>query len=115
MILSTVLASLLALGFTAVGASKILALAKMRELAAEAGFSVGAYRVIGVLEVAGAAGVLLGLAAPVLGVLAGAGLLLMMAGAVITHGRKGDGLRGMTPALACALLAAGYLAALITA
>ncbi|MFJ1973816.1 DoxX family protein [Streptomyces sp. NPDC087903] len=110
---SLVLACLLALGFTAVGVPKILALEKMRELAAESGFPVGAYRVIGVLEVAGAAGVLLGLAVPVLGVLAGAGLLLLMAGAAITHGRKGDGLRGMAPALACAVLAAGYLAALI--
>ncbi|NUP18928.1 MAG: DoxX family protein [Streptomyces sp.] len=113
MILSLVLAGLVALGFMAVGLSKILALAPMRDLAAEAGFSVGAYRVIGGLEVAGAAGVALGLAVPLLGVLAGAGLLLLMAGAVITHGRNGDGLRGMTPALVCAVLVACYLAALI--
>ncbi|WP_200304743.1 DoxX family protein [Streptomyces adelaidensis] len=113
MILSLVLTCLVALGFTAVGVTKILALAPMRVLAAEAGFSVGAYRVIGVLELAGAAGVLLGLAVPLLGALAGTGLLLLMAGAVITHGRKGDGLRGMTPALASAALVACYLATLI--
>lgn len=112
MIVSLVLACFLALGFTALGGAKILALAPMRDLAAEAGFSVGAYRVIGVLEVAGAAGVALGLLVPVLGALAGSGLLLLMAGAAITHGRKGDGLRGMTPALACAVLVACYLAAL---
>ncbi|TPQ22646.1 DoxX family protein [Streptomyces sporangiiformans] len=115
MTLSVALACLVALLFVAFGVPKILAVAPMRELAAQSGFSVSAYRVIGVLEVAGAAGVALGLAVPLLGALAGAGLLLLMAGAVITHLRNGDRARGFAPAVVCALLVAGYLVALLTA
>ncbi|MPY55997.1 DoxX family protein [Streptomyces spongiae] len=114
MILSIVLACLVAVPFLAIGMTKVLALKPMREKAAESGHSVSAYRVIGALEVAGAAGVVLGLAVPLLGGLAGAGLLLLMAGAVITHVRNGDA-RGATPALVCAALVAAYLAALFTA
>lgn len=47
-----------------------------RELAAHSGFTVTACFGIGALELAGATGVLLGLAVPILGGLAGAGLLL---------------------------------------
>jgi uncharacterized membrane protein len=84
----------------------------MRELAAHAGFSVAAYRGIGALEVAGAAGLLLGLTVPLLGASAGVGLLLLLAGAVITHVRNRDGVRELAPAVVCAVLVAGYLAAL---
>ncbi|WP_420718518.1 hypothetical protein [Streptomyces sp. H51] len=49
----------------------------MRRSAAHAGFSVPAYRVIGGLEVAGAAAAAVGPAVPPLGILTGAGLLLM--------------------------------------
>jgi hypothetical protein len=98
--------------FVLVGAAKLLALAPMRERAAHAGFSVAAYRGIGALEVAGATGILLGLLMPVLGALAGAGLLLLLAGAVITHLRNRDGGRELLPAAVCAALVAGYLVAL---
>ena len=54
---SIILAVLVALIFALLGTAKILALPPMRDLAAEAGFSVDAYRGIGVLEVAGAVGV----------------------------------------------------------
>ena len=49
---------LVAVVFVALGAAKILAAAPMRGRAAHAGFSVDAYRRIGVLEIAGAVGVL---------------------------------------------------------
>ena len=94
------------------GAAKLFALAPMRERAAHAGFSVGAYRGIGALEIAGAAGLLLGLAVPVLGILAAVGLLLLLAGALVTHVRNRDGIRDLVPALVCAVLVAGYLVAL---
>ncbi|MER7930127.1 DoxX family protein [Streptomyces sp. NPDC096057] len=110
MIVSLVLACLVALGFTAAGVPKVLALAPMRNLATEAGFSGGACRAIGMLEVAGAA---VGPVVPVVGVLAASGLFLLMVAAVITHRRKGDGLRDMTPALACVILVACYLGVLI--
>jgi len=109
MIVLSVLAAVL---FFLFGAAKVFALAPMRERAAHAGFSVTAYRGIGALEVAGAAGLLLGLAVPVLGALAGAGLLLLLAGALVTHVRNHDRGRDLVPALVCAALVAGYLVAL---
>ncbi|MER5216858.1 DoxX family protein [Streptomyces sp. NPDC002838] len=112
MILSVTLTCLIALIFTVLGLAKALALPKMRELAAEAGFSVAAYRRIGVLELAGAAGVALGPAVPLLGGLAGAGLLLLLAGAAVVHLRQGDPVAGLAPAAVCAVLVAGYLVAL---
>ncbi|GAA4886176.1 DoxX family protein [Actinomycetospora straminea] len=98
--------------FAGLGLVKVLALAPARALATEAGFSVDAYRRIGALELAGAVGVALGPAVPVLGVLAGTGLLLLLAGAVVTHLRHRDGVRRIAPAVVCAVLVAGYLAAL---
>ena len=56
---SITLAVLVTLIFALLGTAKIMALPPMRELAAEAGFSIDAYRSIGVLEVAGAVGVAL--------------------------------------------------------
>ncbi|MFJ9377210.1 DoxX family protein [Streptomyces sp. NPDC101455] len=114
MILSIVLTCLLALIFSVLGTAGALALPKMREKAAETGFSVAAYRRIGVLQMAGAVGVALGPAVPLLGGLAGAGLLLLLAGAAIVHLRKGDGMAELTPATVCAVLVAAYLVGLFT-
>ncbi|MEU9003176.1 DoxX family protein [Streptomyces sp. NPDC048551] len=112
MILTVTLACLIALIFGASGVLNTLALPKARELAAETGFSVAAYRRIGVLQLAGVAGVALGPAVPPLGGLAGAGLLLLLAGAVVVHLRKGDPVAKLVPAAVCAVLVASYLAAL---
>ncbi|MGC1211666.1 MAG: DoxX family protein [Micromonospora sp.] len=108
-LVATILAALLALVFAALGTAKILALQPMRELATEAGFSVAAYRRIGLLEVAGAVGLLVGLLAPLIGSLAGAGLLLLLIGALVVHLRKGDGPAKYSLAVICGLLVAGYL------
>ncbi|MGW3119506.1 DoxX family protein [Streptomyces sp. NPDC001107] len=112
MILTITLACAIALIFGGIGVLNTLALPKARELAAETGFSVAAYRRIGALQLAGAAGVALGLAMPLLGGLAGAGLLLLLAGAVVVHLRKGDPVAKFVPAAVCAALVASYLAAL---
>jgi hypothetical protein len=109
------LAAVITLIFVLLGVAKVLALPPMRALATENGFSVEAYRGIGVLEIAGAIGVALGPAAPLLGGLAAAGLLLLLAGALITHVRTGAEPRKAVPALICAVLVAGYLTALIWA
>ena len=106
------LSVLVAVIFFLFGAAKLFALAPMRERATHAGFSVAAFRGLGALEIAGAAGLLLGLAVPVLGALAGAGLLLLLAGALLTHVRNHDRGRDLVPALVCAALVAGYLVAL---
>lgn len=107
---AAILAVLLALIFLALGTAKIRAVPRMRELATEAGFSVAAYRRLGVLEVAGAVGLLIGLAVPLIGALAGTGLLLLLAGALVVHLRKGDGPQKYAPAVVCGLLVAVYLA-----
>ncbi|MFD7323310.1 DoxX family protein [Streptomyces sp. NPDC059875] len=107
---SIVLAVLLAVFFLPLGTAKMLALPQMRELAAESGMSVTVYRRIGALEMAGAAGLLLGLAVPLLGLLAGGGLLLLLIGAVLTHLRKGDGPQKYAAAVVTGLLVAAYLA-----
>jgi hypothetical protein len=110
---SIVLAALIAVVFIAAGAAKILAVPPMQAAAGHAGFSVDAYRRIGVLEVAGAAGVLIGLIHPVVGGLAGVGLLALLAGAVVMHLRNRDRPRQVAPAVVCVVLVAGYLVALI--
>ena len=106
------LAGTLAVFFTAMGTAKIRAVPAMRERAAHVGMSTDAYRKIGALEVAGAAGVLVGLAEPRIGGLAGAGLLALLGGALVAHRRAGDKLREAAPALVSAVAVAGYLAAL---
>lgn len=103
------MAALIVVAFAALGASKILAVPSMQARAAHVGFSVGAYRRIGVLEVAGAAGVLLGAAIPPLGVLAATGLLLLMVGALGAHVRQHDGIAEMAPALVVIVLLVAYL------
>ena len=110
-----VIAVPVAVVFAALGAMKILALPPMRVRATHLGFSVTAYRAIGTLEIAGAAGVLLGIAAPVIGGLAGAGLLLLLAGALVAHLRNGDSPRHAAPAVVAGLLVAAYLIVLFGA
>lgn len=109
------LAVLPALIFVAVGSAKVAAVKPMRALAAEAGFSTTAYRGIGVLELAGALGLLVGAVAPAIGALAGAGLLLLLGGAVVTHLRNGDSPKKFVPAIFCGVLVVGYLVALFAA
>ncbi|MGS2617712.1 DoxX family protein [Micromonospora sp. LZ34] len=106
---AAILALLLTLIFSALGTAKMLALQPMRALAAEAGFSVAAYRRIGLLEVAAVIGLLIGLVQPLIGILAGAGLLLLLGGALVVHLRKGDGPRKYAPAVVCGILVAAYL------
>lgn len=109
MSLSAALACLIVLIFALLGVAKIMALGPMPELAAHAGFTTSAYRLIGALELAGAIGVATGPVLPLLGELAALGLLLLLAGAVTTHVRKGDGPPKLVPAVACAALVVWYL------
>jgi hypothetical protein len=112
---SAVLALLLAVIFITLGTAKVVAVQPMRARAAEVGFSTMAYRRIGLLEVAAAIGLLLGAVEPLIGALAGAGLLLMLGGAVIAHLRHGDGPPEVAPAVVCGLLVAAYVVALLGA
>jgi 3-(3-hydroxy-phenyl)propionate hydroxylase len=83
-----ILAAILVIAFSGLGAAKLVAAPTMRSRAQNAGFSVAAYRRIGALEIAAAVGLLLGAALPIIGALAATGLLLLLGGAVRVHLRK---------------------------
>jgi hypothetical protein len=57
------------------------------------------WRLIGLLELAGVAGVLVGLAWPPIGVAAAIGLALLVLGAIVFHVRASDSVADMAPAV----------------
>lgn len=102
-----VLVVVLAVVLGAAGIAKISGAPAMRTAARHLGFSVGQYRVIGALELAGAVGLLVGLVAPGIGVAAAIGLGLLLFGAGITHIVHRDGAsRVAVPLLLVAVVAA---------
>ncbi|WP_030620365.1 DoxX family protein [Streptomyces fulvoviolaceus] len=108
-----ILTSVLAVWFTLLGTGKILGLPAMAERAAHAGFTVGAYRVIGVLELAGVISLFTGWAVTGIGVAAATGFLLLLTGAALAHLRAGDRLPALAPAIVSAALVAAYLIVLL--
>lgn len=94
------------------GIAKIAAVPEMRRRAAHHRIAVAQYRGIGVLELAGAAGLALGLRFAVIGYLAAAGLLLLLGAALLAHRRSGDAPVATTPAVITALLVIGCLVTL---
>jgi uncharacterized membrane protein YphA (DoxX/SURF4 family) len=108
-IATVIVGSLLALMFIAAGVPKLLKAQSAVTQAEELKIAPTSYQIIGVLELLGAAGVLLGLWTSWLGVAAGAGLALMMVGAVITHVRAGQSAKKAIPAIVFAALALGYI------
>ncbi|MVU80681.1 invasion protein [Nocardia sp. ET3-3] len=108
----TVLAGVLAAEFLTFGAAKLLAVPAMRERAGHLGFSTAFYRGIGVLEIAGGSGALIGLARPRVGAAAGIGLGSLMTGAGLAHRRNHDDVAALAPAVGTGLLVGAYLVAL---
>ena len=106
---TTILAGVLVVAFAAAGAAKLAAVPAMRARAAHVGFSVAAYRRIGILEILGVLGLLAGALLPMIGALAAVGLLLLLGGAVLAHLRIGDGPRELAPALVLGLTALAFL------
>ena len=106
---TSLLAALLVVAFAAVGTAKLAAMPAMRAKAEHVGFSVTAYRRIGLLEVLGVVGLLVGALVPVIGALAAAGLLMLLAGALVAHVRNGDGIREIAPAVVLGLVTLSYL------
>jgi DoxX-like family len=100
---------LLTLLLAAVGVAKVLAVPRFRQLAVHLGFTTTDYRRIGALELAAAAGLVLGGLVPVIGGLAAAGVLLLLGGAVAMHIREGDRPGRLAPALVTAALTIAYL------
>jgi uncharacterized membrane protein YphA (DoxX/SURF4 family) len=95
-------------------AAKLLSHPKMRHAAAHFGIPWPRYRLIGVAELAAAAGILIGLWWHPLGVAAAACMTLLLAGALITHRRAADGGKEMAPALIALALSLAYLATALT-
>ena len=100
------LSVLVALVFVANGAAKLLGHPRMIEASAHLGYSVRAFRIIGLLEVFGALGILLAPLCVPLSVAAATGLALLSLGGFVAHLRASDPIRLAAPALGCALLAA---------
>ena len=94
--------------FPAIG--KLTGQLKMRQSAEHFGILWPRYRLIGVAELAAAAGILIGLWWHPLGLAAAAGMALLLIGALITHRRAADGAKEMAPALVALALTIAYLA-----
>jgi uncharacterized membrane protein len=109
------LSVLVALVFAANGVAKLLGHPKMIEASAHLGYSVRAFRVIGLLEIFGALGILLSPWCVPLSVAAATGLILLTLGGVVAHLRASDPIRSAAPAIGCALLTAEALGLQIVA
>lgn len=104
-----ILTIVLAVAFFAAGVAKVLRVQLMKEMARQAKLSVNAYVVIGILEIAAAAGLVLGLVyhrLALLAVAAATGLTLLMIGAVIVLLRAGNKPKDCVPAVSLGVLSA---------
>ncbi len=105
---------LLALACLLPGATKLLGHPRMRQSAAHFGIPWPRYRLIGIAELAAAAGILAGVWWHPLGIAAAAGMVLLLVGAVTTHWRAADGGKEIAPALVALALTIAYLAIALT-
>ena len=108
------IALLLAAACLLPAAGKLTGNPKMRKSAAHFGIPWPRYRLIGVAELAAAAGVLVGLWWHPLGVAAAAGMTLLLLGALIAHRRATDSGKEMAPALLALAITIAYLAIALT-
>ncbi len=95
-------------------AGKLLGHPKMRQSAAHFGIPWPRYQLIGVAELAAAAGILAGLWWHPFGLAAAAGMALLLLGALITHRHAADSGKEMAPALLTLAIALAYLAIALT-
>lgn len=95
--------------FTVLGLAKVAGTAGMLARAAHVGLNGAAYKRIGALELLAALGLSLGLVEARIGLAAAVGLVLLMAGACVTHLRNGDGPREIAPAVAMTAVLVSYV------
>jgi DoxX-like family len=109
-----VVSAVLALELAGAGVPKLLQLNAVRRNAEHLGVGVGLHRMIGVAELAAAAGLLVGIAIPPLSAVTAVAVFLLMCGAVGYHIKAGDKVALVLPAVLTALLAVavGVLAVL---
>ena len=96
------------------GAAKLTGQPKMRKSAAHFGIPWSRYRLIGVAELAAAAGILTGLWWHPLGLAAATGMVLLLLGAIIAHRKAADRAKEMAPAWLALLLTLAYLTIALT-
>ncbi|MFI7587359.1 DoxX family protein [Spongisporangium articulatum] len=94
--------------FGGLAVGKLAALPPLRRRAAHLGYDVNTYRLIGTAELAGAAGLVVGLRYSRLGDAAGVGLVALLGGACVAHLRAGDGPSKLLPAAAGVLALGAY-------
>jgi uncharacterized protein YqgC (DUF456 family) len=92
-------------------AAKLAGHPRMRHAATHFGIAWRRYRLIGVAELAAAIGVLIGLFWRPAGLLAAAGMILLLIGALITHRRAHDSIREALPAVVALAVSGAYLVA----
>ena len=85
-----VLSALLGVAFLGSGAMKVAGVKQSLQIRDQLRIGARLWTVIGLLEAAGGAGLLVGLAIPAIGVAAATGLALLMAGAIGAHVRASD-------------------------
>jgi hypothetical protein len=91
-------------------AGKLLGQPKMRDSAAKFGIPWRRYRLIAVPELAAAAGILVGLFWRPAGLLAAAGMTLLLLGALVAHRRVRDRFPEMLPVVVALAIAIAYQA-----
>jgi uncharacterized membrane protein YphA (DoxX/SURF4 family) len=95
-------------------AGKLTGQPKMRKSASHLGIPWPRYRLIGVAELAAAAGILIGLWWHPLGLAAAAGMALLLLGAISTHRKAADNVKEMAPAWLALLITLAYLIIALT-
>ena len=105
---------LLAVACLVPAAGKLLAHPQMQASAAHFRISWPRYRLIGVAELAAAAGIISGLAVPALGVAAAVGMIVLLGIALVVHRQSGDSSKDAIPAFVALGLSVVYLALLLT-
>ena len=109
--LTTILMIFLAFAASMSAVGKLRKMPQVMETMTHVGVKPEQIRILAILEIAGALGVLVGFAVPMLGVAAAGGLALYFIGAVVAHIRVGDKIAAYAPAIFLAAVAAytGYL------
>ncbi|MGB6207750.1 DoxX family protein [Mycobacterium sp.] len=99
MIAEAIVTALLAALFAFAGLIKLFGVRQSLAIRDHLGVKPAQWRVIGLLELAGVTGVLVGLAWAPIGVAAAIGLCLLALGAIVFHGRASDSATDTAPAV----------------
>jgi uncharacterized membrane protein YphA (DoxX/SURF4 family) len=107
---ASILSIIIFLAFATTGAQKLIFNTMASQTAERLGFKKKTFQAVGLLEVLGALGVMIGLVGKhgswlaLLNEVAAGCLILAMLATTVVHLRKGDGLKGSAPAMGLGLL-----------